>query len=109
MGNVRYTVIGSLLLGPRLYSALSQAHCLGAQCVQSAQQVGPGLFWVLTLLLFGCVLGYLSSALENIAAELCLTSSTNSNVHFPIPKVSPLQLGIIKVGLTHTRIVGKQS
>ena len=70
--------------------------------------------WALILLLLECFLGYLGSALGNIAVEHRLASSTSSNVHFPlpllvkknvhfpVPKVGPLLSGIIKMGPSHT-------
>lgn len=56
---------------------------VGSQCIR---MIGR---WVEGLLLFGCVLGCLGSALGNNVAEHCLASGISSNDHFPIPKVGP--------------------
>lgn len=83
---VQYIVIGPLLLGPRLYDALSQAHHLrGPICIDRTAGK-PRTVWAYTLLLFKCVLGYLNGALGNIADEHHLVSTfVRNNQNRPHP------------------------
>ena len=48
------------------------------------------LFWVSELLLFGYTPQYLGSALGNVPAEHCPTSSSTSNIQAPVPKVGSI-------------------